>query len=126
MTPISDGGSILIVEDEPIILMLVVDHLSDLGYSTIEARDAATALPLLEGDDTIDLMLTDVGLPDMNGRDLAERARELRPNLKILFATGYSEDVQSWPGFPGHGQGFVGKPFDMDELADKVCTLITL
>lgn len=115
---------ILVVEDEPIVRMLVVDQLGDLGYRTVEAQDASEALALLRRGGRFDLMLTDVGLPGMSGRDLAEAARELRPDLRILFATGYSGGHTSELGLPARGMDFVGKPFDMDELARRIRSLL--
>jgi len=84
---------ILVVEDEPFIQMLIADFLEELGYATLVASDAKSALISLEADGELDLLLTDIGLPDMNGWALAEIARNLRPSLPILFATGYGEHV---------------------------------
>lgn len=124
MTSGLPSGSILIVEDEPIVRMLVVDHLTDLGYATIEAQDAPSALPVLEGEGDIALLLTDVGLPGMDGRQLAEAARGIRPDLRILFATGDAHGVTTWPGYSPDTMDLVGKPFDMDDLAGKVEALM--
>jgi CheY-like chemotaxis protein len=85
----NDRKTILVIEDERMVQMLVVDILNDLGYSTLEAKDANTALPILQSDQAIDLMVTDIGLPGMSGWDLARLAHQSRPALKILFLTGY-------------------------------------
>ena len=118
------AASILVVEDEPIVRMLVVDHLEDLGFLTAEAKDAVEALGLLRGGRRFDLMLTDVGLPGMGGRELAETARTLAPDLRILFATGYSQTHATALGLPAAGMDLVGKPFDMDELARRIRALL--
>ena len=120
----ASGSTILVVEDEAIIRMLVVDHLSDLGYSLIEAGTAKQALNALEGDASIGLMLADVGLPDRDGRELAEIARRDRPDLRILFATGDAGRITSWGGYTAGAMGLVGKPFDLDELARAVAELL--
>jgi CheY-like chemotaxis protein len=117
-------ATILVVEDEPIVRMLVVDQLGDLGFHTAEAQDASEALALLGRGDRFDLMLTDVGLPGMNGRELAEAARGLQPDLKVLFATGYSGGHEGELGLPAIGMGLVGKPFEMDELARRIRSLL--
>ncbi|MDQ0439304.1 DNA-binding response OmpR family regulator [Kaistia dalseonensis] len=104
--------------------MLVVDYLNELGYTTIEARDAAAALPVIASSDPIHLLLTDIGLPGMDGHALAQEARKLRPSLKILFATGYASAGMGMPVL-GEGMDVVGKPFDMDDLGDRVRTMIS-
>lgn len=120
------GGAhetVLVVEDEPMVRMLVVDYLNDLGYVTVEAKDAPSALAVLATDDPIHLLLTDIGLPGMNGRDLADEARRIRPAMKVIFATGYgSADMAS--DSMSEGTDLVGKPFDMDELGAKVRAMI--
>ena len=95
----------MVVEDDPAVRMLVLDLLRELGYQAHEAEDAKTALPLLESDLRVDLLVTDVGLPGMNGRQLAEIARTLRPDLPVLFITGYAETAMAREGFLGAGDG---------------------
>ncbi|EGY01078.1 PAS/PAC sensor hybrid histidine kinase [Nitrospirillum viridazoti Y2] len=116
-------GTVLVVEDELVVRMVVVDILEEHGYGVIEAETAADALPHLEGPGTIDLLLTDVGLPGMNGRALAHEARRLRPGLKILFATGYAEGASQRSAFVGDGMDYIAKPFDLDELGRKIRAL---
>lgn len=116
--------AVLVVEDEPIVRMVVVDHLAELGYRTVESQDASEALAHLEAGMRFDLMLTDVGLPGMGGRELAETARRLAPNLKILFATGYSEQDMASLGLPAAGMDMVGKPFDFGELERRIRVLL--
>lgn len=109
----------LVVEDQSEVRALMVELLGELGYSTLEAGDAKEALPLLESHPRIDLLLTDVGLPGMNGRQLAEVARQHRPGLKILFATGYAENAAA-EDFLGRDMAIITKPFAIDALAAKV------
>ena len=113
------GETILVVEDEPVVRSLVVEVLNDLGYQTIEAGDATEALPSLEDGQRIDLLITDVGLPGMNGRQLADVARQHRPSLKVLFATGYAESATA-KDFLGKGMAVITKPFAIEAFASKV------
>jgi hypothetical protein len=127
MTRSSRGcGSVLLVEDESVVRMLVGDYLREAGYTVTEADSASTALPILEGDRPIDLLLTDVGLPGMSGKDLAREARRLRPDLHILFATGYADGVAKRGDLVGERMDLVAKPFDLDELAERIRLLITV
>ena len=95
------------------------------GLHALEAEDAKTALPLLESDPRVDLLVTDVGLPGMNGRQLAEIARQHRPELKVLFMTGYAEKAAERQGFLEDGMDMVAKPFSIDVLANKIRTMIS-
>ncbi|WP_058543925.1 PAS domain-containing protein [Pseudomonas sp. NA13] len=122
--PAIAGETVLLVEDEPAVRMLVLDLLQALGYTALEARDAVTALPVLESDQRIDLLVTDVGLPGMNGRQLAEIARQHRPGLKVLFMTGYAQKAAERQGFLDQGMDMVAKPFTLDLLANKIRTMI--
>lgn len=119
------GETVLLVEDEPAVRMLVLDLLKTLGYTALEAEDAKVALPLLESDQRIDLLITDVGLPGMNGRQLAEIARQHRPELKVLFMTGYTQKAVERQGFLEQGMDMVAKPFTVDLLATKIRTMIS-
>ncbi|WGO95479.1 PAS domain-containing protein [Pseudomonas viciae] len=118
------GETVLLVEDEPAVRMLVRDLLEALGYTALEAQDAKTAIVLLESDRRIDLLVTDVGLPGMNGRQLAEIARQHRPDLKVLFMTGYAQKAAERQGFLDQGMDMVAKPFTLDLLANKIRTMI--
>jgi PAS domain S-box-containing protein len=118
------GETVVLVEDDPAVRMLVLDLLNELGYHAHEAEDAKTALPLLESDLRVDLLVTDVGLPGMNGRQLAEIARQHRPDLKVLFMTGYAETAAERQGFLEEGMDMVAKPFSIDLLANKIRTMI--
>ena len=118
------GESVVVVEDDPAVRMLVLDVLSELGYSAHEAVDAPGALALLESELRVDLLVTDVGLPGMNGRQLAEIARQHRPGLKVLFMTGYAEKAAERQGFLDEGMDLVTKPFSIDLLAIKIRRMI--
>ena len=117
------GETVLVVEDETIVRSLIVEVLDELGYSSLEAVDAQQAIPLLQNGQQIDLMISDVGLPGMNGRQLADVARTLRPELKILFATGYAEGAQV-EGYLGENMEIITKPFNVDALASKIQEMI--
>ena len=126
--PRSDQGeTVLIVDDEPTVRMLVTDILADLGYTAIEAGDSATGLKLLQSDVRIDLLVTDVGLPGgMNGRQVADAARSLRPDLKVLFITGYAENAAVGNGHLEPGMELLTKPFTMQGLAAKVAEMMNV
>jgi PAS domain S-box-containing protein len=119
-----EGGIVLVVEDEPWIRDFVVEVLQDMGLGTIVAPDGITGLSTVQSDARIDLMVTDVGLPGLDGRQLADRARTLRPELKVLFMTGYAEN----PGFGsqtlGPGMQMITKPFAIDVLAGRIRGMI--
>ncbi|MDB5963932.1 MAG: domain S-box protein, partial [Polaromonas sp.] len=87
------GETVLVVDDEPTVRMLVTEVLGDLGYTAIEAADGPAGLKVLQSNARIDLLVTDVGLPGMNGRQLADAGRGTRPGLKVLFITGYAENA---------------------------------
>src|SRR5262249_33304947 len=89
---INDKKTILVIEDEPVVLMLLTDFLEEQGYLVLSANNAESALTFLRADHDIALLLTDVGLPGMSGRALAEAARKARPSLPVLFATGYGDE----------------------------------
>ena len=120
----SEGERVLVVEDEPDVRMLVVDVLRELGYSVEVAADGAAALPFLQDARRIDLLVTDVGLPGMNGRQLAEIARQHRPGLRVLFMTGYARNAQVRGDFLDAGMDMLTKPFSIDDLAQRVRGLI--
>ncbi|WP_095058110.1 PAS domain-containing protein [Pseudomonas sp. Irchel s3f7] len=119
------GETVMLVEDDPAVRMLVLDLLNELGYRAHAAEDAKGALPVLESGLRLDLLVTDVGLPGMNGRQLAEIARQHRPGLKVLFMTGYAEIAAERQGFLEDGMDMVAKPFSIDLLANKIRTMIS-
>ncbi len=118
-TPTGAGETILVVEDEPVVRALVVEVLNELGYETLEAGEASEALRITESGQRIDLLISDVGLPGMNGRQLADIARQQRPGLKVLFATGYAESFAA-NDFLGPDMAVIAKPFAIDVFATKV------
>ncbi|WP_339501663.1 response regulator [Pseudomonas silesiensis] len=119
-----NGETVLIVEDDPAVRVLVSTVLSDLGYAFVEAADADSAVPILDSAQRIDLMISDVGLPGMNGRQLAEIGRQYRPELKVLFITGYAEHAAVRGGFLDPGMQMITKPFTFDLLTAKVREMI--
>ena len=115
----------LVVDDEATIRMLVTDVLEELGYVAIVAPDGAAGLQVVQSDARIDLLVTDVGLPGLlNGRQLADAARSVRPALKVLFITGYAENagLDGWQLEPG--MHVLTKPFAIDVLGQRVRDLI--
>ena len=119
------GLVVLVVEDETAVRMVVTEVLSDLGYTVLEAENGQSGLQIIESRARIDLLLTDVGLPGgMNGRQLADAARQRRPNLKVLFFTGYAESAAVRDGRMERGMEIMIKPFALDALAAKVEQMI--
>jgi signal transduction histidine kinase len=115
------GEVVLVVDDEPAVRMLIVEVLEDAGYGAIEAVDGPGALKVLQSAAPIDLLITDVGLPGgMNGRQIADVGRALRPDLKILFITGYAENAAVGNGYLDPGMQIITKPFPVDVLGDKI------
>jgi PAS domain S-box-containing protein len=123
--PRGDGETVLIIDDEPTVRMLVAEVLSDLGYNALEADDGASGLKVLNSDARIDLLVTDVGLPGgLNGRQVADAGRSVRPGLKVLFITGYAENAVLSHGHLDPGMHVMTKPFAMDALATRIRELI--
>jgi CheY-like chemotaxis protein len=108
------------VEDDATVRLLITQVLDELGYRYIEAPDAPTAIPHLESAQPIDLLVTDVGLPHINGRQLAEIGRQHRPALKVLFITGYAENVAVRASLFPSGMQVMTKPFVLDVLGGKI------
>ncbi|QGY03760.1 PAS domain S-box protein [Methylobacterium mesophilicum SR1.6/6] len=119
------GETVLVVDDEPTVRMLVTEVLEDLGYAAIEAADGASGLKVLQSDVRIDMLITDVGLPGgMNGRQMADAGRERRPDLKVLFITGYAENAALNHGHLGPGMQVMTKPFALEALATRIRGII--
>ncbi|MGZ3272665.1 MAG: response regulator [Caulobacteraceae bacterium] len=118
------ADSVLVVEDEALVRMLVVQTLEEAGFKVREAAEAQGALEVLRSDDAIRLMVTDVGLPGLNGRRLAEAVRAQRPDMKVLFMTGYADSALLEKVLP-EGFGLITKPFDLDDLAARAQALLT-
>ncbi len=115
------GETVLVVDDEPTVRMLIVDALEELGYACAEAADGPAGLKVLQSGAKIDLLITDVGLPGgLNGRQVADAARVLRPDLKVLFITGYAENAVLNHGHIQPGMEVLTKPFAVADLAGRV------
>jgi PAS domain S-box-containing protein len=114
---------VLVVEDEAVVRLLIVELLGDLGYHALEAADGPSALRILQSAQRIDLLVSDIGLPGLNGRQLADAGRERRPGLKVLFMTGYAEDAAG-KSFLAKGMEIITKPFTTDVLATKLREMI--
>lgn len=119
------GETVLIVDDEPTVRMLVTEVLEELGYAAIEAADGASALKVLQSDARIDLLITDIGLPGgMNGRQMVSVAMQNRPKLKVLFITGYAENAMIGNGQLDPGMHVMAKPFAIEALASRIKAII--
>lgn len=120
-----DGETVLVIDDEPTIRMLVVDILKGLGYAALEASDGPSGLRFLESEAKINLLITDVGLPGgMNGRQVADAARVLRPDLQVLFITGYAENMLLNHGTLDPGTQVLTKPFTIDAMTSRIIGLL--
>ena len=112
---------ILVVEDDPLVREYVISQLTSLGYEVLSAADGKQAMQILESEQTIDLLLTDVVLPEgMNGRKIAEQALKLRPGLRVLYTSGYTENSIVHHGRLDPGVLLLSKPYSREELANKV------
>jgi CheY-like chemotaxis protein len=111
---------VLLVEDDRLVRHYVAEQLESLGYRVLLAENGAAALPMVQQGDAIDLLLTDVIMPGMSGRELADAARVLRPGLKVLYCSGYSEDAIIHQGRLDPGVQLLTKPFRRGELARRV------
>ncbi|MFV1941896.1 ATP-binding protein [Pseudomonas luteola] len=121
----STGETVLVVDDEPMVRLLITEVLEELGYAAIEAADGASGLKILLSDTHLDLLISDVGLPGgMNGRQMADAARQARPDLKILFITGYAENAAVGNGNLEAGMHVMTKPFPMELLASRIKEII--
>ena len=117
--------TVLVVDDEPSVRLLIVDILQDMGYKVLEAADSAAGLALLQSPAHIDLLISDVGLPGgMNGRQMAEAGRVDRPLLRVLFLTGYAQAAVFGSGQLDEGVAVMTKPFNIDALSDRVTQML--
>jgi CheY-like chemotaxis protein len=122
-----EGGheTVLIVEDDPLVRKYVVGQVASLGYTTLEAANAAEALAIIATDTAIDLLFTDVIMPGaMNGRQLVDAALKLRPSLKTLFTSGYTENAIVHHGRLDAGVLLLAKPYRKPELAQMLRTAL--
>ncbi|CAO4180732.1 histidine kinase [Methylorubrum populi] len=124
--PLLSGRSetVLVVEDEPVVRDLVVEVLRDLGYRILEAETGPSGLGIVQTPVRIDLLVTDVGLPGFDGRQLADRARFVRPDLKVLFMTGYAENAMFGGSRLDRGMQMITKPFPVETLAARIQEMI--
>jgi CheY-like chemotaxis protein len=114
------GETVLVVDDEPNIRMLVSEVLTENAYRVLEAHDGASALNIIDSGQQVDLLITDVGLPgSLNGRQIADAARAKLPALRVLFITGYAENAAIGNGHLESGMEVLTKPFRMTALAAK-------
>jgi len=118
------GQTVLVVEDDDAVRLLICDVLTELSYRALEAGDANAAIEILSSQETVDLMISDVGLPGMNGRQLAEVARHHRATLPVLFVTGYAENAATKASFLGTNMAMIGKPFAVEVLAAKISEMM--
>jgi PAS domain S-box-containing protein len=118
------GETVLVVEDEGIVRSLAVDVLRELGYRVLDAADGRSALEQVEAADRLDLIVTDLGLPGMTGRQLVEAVRRVRPAVKVLFMTGYADTAADASGFLGPGMHLMTKPFPMQAFATRVREIV--
>jgi len=119
------GETVLVVDDEATVRMLVAEVLMELGYTVVEAADGVAGLKALRSNRNIELIITDVGLPGgMNGRQMADAAQALRPDVKTLFITGYAETAVIGDEALGPGMKILTKPFSIDALAARVRELM--
>ncbi|MFP3546571.1 response regulator [Rhizobium sp. SIMBA_035] len=119
------GQKVLVVEDDDAVRFLISEVLADLSYEVLEAATPDAALPIIMSEQSIDLLISDVGLPGMNGRQLAEIARQQRPELPILFVTGYAENATIKSDFLGSDMAMIAKPFSNDVLASTIRDMIS-
>ena len=119
-TPAGAGETVLVVDDEDAVRMLVAEALADMGYVALEAADGPAGLEILRSVAKVDLLVTDVGLPGLNGRQLADAARVLRPGLRVLFITGYAGNAAIGNGVLDPGMEILTKPFALEALAAKL------
>jgi CheY-like chemotaxis protein len=120
-----NGETVLVVDDEPSVRMLVTEVLEDLGYHALQACDGAAGLDIFKSGRRVDLLITDVGLPGgMNGRQLADACLVARPDLKVLFITGYAEQAVIGEGQLRPGMHILTKPFSMEALGRRIQQIV--
>jgi PAS domain S-box-containing protein len=115
---------ILVVDDEQAVRQFSVDALSELGYRVLEADGASSALRALEANPDVALLFTDIAMPETNGRRLADQACALRPGLKVLYTTGYTQNAVVHNGIVDPGVELISKPFTLDDLATRVRSIL--
>jgi CheY-like chemotaxis protein len=119
------GETVLVIDDEPAVRLLMKDVLQDAGYRVLEAADGSVGFKIMQSNPRIDLLITDVGLPGgMNGRQVADAGRRIHPHLKVLFITGYAENAVVGNGHLEPGMQVMTKPFAVEDLANRVRDII--
>lgn len=116
----ASGETVLVVEDEAVVRGLIVEILQENGYGVLQAPDGPAALQILQSSRHIDLLVTDIGLPGLNGRQLADAAQSLRPGLRVLLMTGYAAPAAAAEGFLQRGMELITKPFPMEALSARI------
>jgi CheY-like chemotaxis protein len=123
--PMGNRATVLVIDDEPMVRMLIKDVLEEVRYDVVDVADGPTGLKVIQSDSRIDLLATDMGLPGgMSGRQVAEAGREARPNLKVLFVTGYAQTTMLDADFNQSSTQVIGKPFNFEALQNKVREMI--
>ncbi|CAN5342936.1 PAS domain S-box protein [soil metagenome] len=120
----ASGETVLVVEDEVVVRGIITETLTNDGYRIVEASDGPSGLQILNQEIRVDLLVTDIGLPGMNGREFADYAREVRPGLKILFVTGYAQSAAMAKGFLKPGMELITKPFDVERFSQRVRDMV--
>jgi CheY-like chemotaxis protein len=118
------GEVVLVVEDDPVVRGLVTEVLDDLGYLALEAEDGPAAMKILQSPSQIDLLIIDIGLPGMNGRQVAEEAGAIRQGMKVLFMTGYADEAEDTSPNLGAGMQVMTKPFAIEALGTRIRSII--
>jgi len=118
------GFTVLVVEDEQTVRELVLEVLQDFACVTLQAADGLSGLAILESEQTVDLLISDIGLPGLNGRQLADAARVKRPALPILLMTGYAENAALASGFLEEGMQMLTKPFTLAQLTGRIHAML--
>lgn len=125
LAALTGSGTILLVEDEEMLLWMTTRLLEEIGYRVIQASTPHEALAICSRQDQqIDLTLTDVVMPEMNGRELAKRINLIRPEMKVLFMSGYTADIMAQRGILESGMQYIQKPLDMTQLNEKICAIL--
>ena len=124
--PMIGSGTILLVEDEEMLLDTTTYMLEEIGYTVIQAQSPETAIAFckMKGQQ-IDLILTDVVMPGLNGREMMDRIKAILPNTKVLYMSGYTADIIAQRGIVDEGMHFITKPIDMNKLNDKILEILT-
>ena len=116
--------TVLVVEDEAVVRDVVLEVIADLGLRTLQAVDGPSGLAVLRSNVRIDLLVSDVGLPGFSGRQMTKAARDMRPDLKVLFITGYAEEAASSSGFLEPGMELISKPFTAEALGSRISAML--